>query len=89
MSDTQSLNELKTKKLLSGTIRRKIHFFQNLSNENSENKVLFALSSSLICYNFSSGFVVSKFNLSSKIKTFYIEDDVPNIVIISKARHMF
>lgn len=81
MNDNSAItHEIKLKKLLSGLIRKKVHFFENLSGENSENKVLFALSSSLILYNFHSGFIISKFNFPSRILDFYIENKSPNYV---------
>ena len=75
-------HEIKLKKLLSGSLKTKIHFFENLTNENTENKVLFAMSSSLIAYNFSSGSIINKYIFSSKILNFYIENTNPNVVSI-------
>ncbi len=82
MNDSLISHEIKLKKLLSGFIRKKVHFFENLSGEHSDQKVLFALSSSLILYNFHSGFIISKFNFPSRILDFYVQNTNPNNVKI-------
>ncbi len=82
MNENVISHEIKLKKLLSGLIKRKVHFYENTTNENSENKVLFALSSSLVQYNFSSGYIVGKYNLPSKILNFHVDNSNPSNVII-------
>lgn len=80
MNDREIISEeLRSKKLLSGSLTTKIHFFENLTNENSENRVLFGISSSLIMYNFSSGFIVNKYNFSSKIIDYFVDSKTNNV----------